>query len=94
MPPVLDENRKYDAAFWREVLEQAKHIDGSKLVLVVAKQKIDQWCALNGGLTPSELRGLLEDVKSVIIQGRQRQGVIRQPPSPPSPPHPHLRVIK
>ena len=94
MDQVLDQNRKYGVAFWRGVLEQAEHIDGSKLVLLLARQKIDQWCALNGGLTPAELRALLEDVKSIIVQGRERQGVIRKETPPRQASRSHLRVIK
>jgi hypothetical protein len=101
MGPVLDENHKYDAAFWHGVLSKAKHIDGSKLLLALARQKIEGWCALYGGLTPSELHALLEDLKSVMEQGRERQGVIRKPPARPAPakpsktsPRPYLRVIK
>lgn len=93
MPGDVDENQKYHAEFWRGVLDQAEHIDGSKLLLLMARQKIDQWCALHGGLTPTELRALLEDVKSVITQGRERQGPVPKPP-PRAPRRPHLRVIK
>lgn len=97
MGPVLDENHKYDLAFWREVLARAEHIDGSRLLLALARQKIDLWCALHGGLTPSELRALLEDLKSVVVQGRERQGGIRKRPplQPPDPsPRPRLKLIK
>lgn len=93
MTSVLDENHKYDAAFWRGVLDKAEHIDGSKLLLLLARQKIGQWCALQDGLTPLELRELLEDAKSIIVQGRERQGVIRRPPQRASA-RPNLRLIK
>lgn len=93
MPLDLDANRKYDADFWRGVLERREHLDGSKLVLLVAKQKIDQWCALEGGLTLSELRALLEEVKTVIRQGRERQGAVRRRP-PERHRRARLRLIK
>jgi hypothetical protein len=93
------DGRRHDATFWEPRLAELAP-DLSKPALAVARQRLVQWCAQNGGgLTAAELRAYLEDVQSVLAQAGIRQGVVRRPlptrgadESPSS--RPRLRVIK
>ena len=94
------DHRKRDAAYWADHLgEVAGGL--SKPALAIGRQRLREWCALNGGRSAAELRAYLEDVQNVLGQAGVRQGVIRRPPRPSAPdddpppsPRPHLRLIK
>ena len=96
------DTRKHDAAYWEARLDGLGG-ELSKPALAIARQRLRQWCALNGGLTEAELRGYLDDVQNVISQAGIRQGLIRRPrrragadddSPPPARPRPRLRLIK
>ena len=96
------DTRKHDAAYWEARLDELAG-ELSKPALAIARQRLRQWCALNGGLTEAELRGHLDDVQNVITQAGIRQGQIRRPlpragadddSRPPPRPRPRLRLIK